>query len=110
MSSQNERRKYARHSITFPIRVTAEKSDPQTREEYLNNISDGGISFSTNDAERYQIDETLIISIASGQNSMPILLSGNATIIWVERDPFSLDKAIVGVRFGEIIESEKYIP
>jgi len=106
--SHHERRRHERRALSFPVLVTTDRAGPTTQQERLHNISDGGISFLTEDAESYQIDERLTISITSDSESVSSLTSG-ATVVWIEHDPFRLNQATIGVQFLEIIETENLI-
>ena len=106
MSSDHiERRQHPRHAASYAIEVTPLSSDLAAKVEYLRDISDGGISFTTDDGERYQIGQELTVAIKEASSP----LKATATIVWIEPAPFKLNAATVGLQFGELIESQSII-
>lgn len=108
--STREKRQHERHQANYRIEVTAREKLFTVKTETLHDISDSGISFTTNDAEAYQIDQRIKITITPpNKESSTISLQGSATIIWIHHEPFSLQSATIGVYFDELIESDKLI-
>lgn len=108
--SQSENRQYTRHPVSYTVEVKTRENPSSARSETLHDISDGGISFITEDADAYQIDQRIEIGMkAPNQKDSTISLQGAATIIWIHHDPFSLQSANIGVHFDELIESENLV-
>lgn len=103
-----EHRKHKRQPANYTIEVAPLNDSEGTKIEYLRDISDGGISFTTDDGERYHIGQELMIAI-KGDRVGAVSLKSRATIIWIEPSPIKLNTSMVGVRFGELIESQKIV-
>ncbi len=101
-----ERRKHCRHSVSYPIEVALLDFDKSRKTEQLHSISDGGISFTTDEGERYRIDQQISVSIKGKTEEAPSL-TASATIIWIDYSPFKLNAATVGICFKELIEHHK---
>ncbi|MES0372415.1 MAG: PilZ domain-containing protein [Mariprofundaceae bacterium] len=108
--SRHENRKHARHKVNYRVEVTAREKFFTAKTETLHDISDSGISFITNEAETYQIDQRIMISITPpNQKDSATSLQGSATIVWIQHDPFTLQDGIIGIHFDDLIESEKLV-
>jgi len=104
----DERRSYQRQPASFPVEVACLDQAEKRKTEYLHNISDGGISFRTDDGERYKIDQHIVVSIKDDDLNSA-LISANAKVIWIDHPAYDLNTATVGVHFEKVIESVKLL-
>jgi len=99
----NERRQHQRKPAKYPIEVSLLDIDNSRKTEQLYNISDGGISFISDDGERYQIGQQLVISVKD-KAANSALTAAHAKVVWLDHPAYNLNTATIGVHFDELIE------
>jgi len=104
LMNNDERRQHQRKPANYPVEVSLLDIDNSKKTEQLHNISDGGISFISDNGERYQIGQQLVISIKS-KTMNSTLSTAKAKVIWLDHPAYDLNTATIGVHFDELIES-----
>jgi len=103
--NNDERRQHQRKPASYPIEVSLLDINNSRKTEQLHNISDGGISFISDDGERYQIGQQLVISVKDKTDNSA-LSAAQAKVIWLDHPAYDLNTATIGVHFDELIQSE----
>ena len=110
--SEIDRRQHARRPATYALEVFSETAEGSkvNAAGTLHDISDSGISFASSRAELFQIGQKIeIILLANPEGGANFSLHVTGEIMWLDPSQFEMNKALVGLRLEELIESESIL-
>ncbi|MFQ5582567.1 MAG: PilZ domain-containing protein [Mariprofundaceae bacterium] len=97
---QSGRREFERFTIEFEIEVSLLNDDTHTSSEtaVLNDVSGGGVCFSTTRPELYSVGDRLAVAIKlPGTDTVNAKMTGLGTIAWIGSEGSSTRRARVGI-------------
>jgi len=107
--SHTERRQHTRHPVSYAVKVSSLTEDGSliTSTGNLQDISDSGISFLSHDAEAFQLNQKIDISILAQTGADEELsLNANGEVLWIEHSEYKFNQALIGVLLEELIQAE----
>jgi len=110
--SEIDRRQYARRPATYALDISSEAADGAKVSSVgtLHDISDSGISFSSNRSELFQIGQKVeIVLLSNSQATASHMLHATGEIMWLEPSQFEVNQALIGLCLEGLIESESII-
>jgi len=110
--SDIDRRQHARRPATYALEIFSESVDglKVSSAGTLHDISDSGISFSSDSSELFQIGQNIEISLqTNAETTASFSLHATGEIMWLEPSRFEMNKALIGLRLEALIESENIL-
>jgi len=98
--SQSENRVFERFAVEFEIEVSVLDGDAVVASEtgVLNDVSGGGICFSSSRPELYSVGRRVIVTIRlPGTDAIEAAMTGRGTIVWIGAADGSARRVKVGI-------------